>query len=115
MATDNDLKESENKVESEEEKNIQNKDGKSNSAENLNGLEIILIIILLTVWSIFCALLKALQILPSIRYDSTEEFFEMAPNTARISTFFGYVIPIIWIAVPLIVVIYITLKNSKKD
>lgn len=112
---DNKLKEKENKIESEEEKSVQNREVKTESNGKLSNLEKFTIFLGSTLWTFFCLFLWGFSIVAGLPYDN-QEFIEKAPTLLKVKTFLYYATPIIWIVVPFIVItVYIKRKNSKKD
>lgn len=107
----NNLKENENKIENEGEKNIQNKDGKSDSKMKLNVLQKLTIFLLFILFVCTCLYFLGVVYISILAFFS-EEIFVGTSFLLKITTIFFYSTPLTCILIPLIIVIYINLKKS---
>ncbi|MEB3024902.1 MULTISPECIES: hypothetical protein [unclassified Parvimonas] len=111
MATENNnLKENENKIENEEDKTVQNKDGKSDSKRKLNVLQKLTIFLLFIFLVCTCLYFLGVVYISILAFFS-EEIFVGTSFLLKITTIFFYSTPLTCILIPLIIVIYINLKN----
>ena len=111
MATENNnLKENENKIENEEDKTVQNKDGKSDSKRKLNVLQKLTIFLLFILLVCTCLYFLGVVYISILAFFS-EEIFVGTSFLLKITTIFFYSTPLTCILIPLIIVIYINLKN----
>ena len=113
MATENNNL-NENKIENEENKSIQKNEGETKSNNKSNFLKILGYIFLFIIWSIFCLFLLGFSVVAGLPYDH-QEFIENAPVLYIVTTFIYYSIPILWIFIPLIVILYIIIKTPDKN
>ena len=111
MITENNI--NENKLENEENKTSQNNEVETKFNNKFNFLKILGYIFSLILWSMFCLFLRAWSVVAGLPYDSIE-FREKAPVLLAFTTFVYYAIPIMWIFVPLIVVLYKIIKTPDK-
>jgi len=111
MSTENNnLKENENKIENEEDKTVQNKDGKSDSKRKLNVLQKLTIFLLFILLVCTCLYFLGVVYISILAFFS-EEIFVGTSFLLKITTIFFYSTPLTCILIPLIIVIYINLKN----
>ena len=106
----NNLKENENKIENEEDKTVQNKDGKSDSKRKLNVLQKLTIFLLFILLVCTCLYFLGVVYISILAFFS-EEIFVGTSFLLKITTIFFYSTPLTCILIPLIIVIYINLKN----